>query len=82
MWEALQKACQRAGIIEHVEWHDLRRTCGCRLLQDHGFSFEEVAKWLGHADVRITQQRYAFLGVDKLHEAIERKGKIIPFGSK
>lgn len=72
MYEALQKACKRAGIKAHVEWHDLRRSCGCRLLQDYRMSFEEVSKWLGHSDVRITQQRYAFLETSHLHDAVAR----------
>lgn len=78
-YEALQKAVRRAGIGEHVEWHDLRRTCGCRLLQDRKLSFEEVSRWLGHSDVRITQQRYAFLHVDQLHDALRRGERITPF---
>lgn len=76
MYEALQKACRRAGVAQ-TSWHDLRRTCGCRLLQDYDMSFEQVREWLGHADVRITQQRYAFLGVRKLHEAIQRPTNIV-----
>jgi integrase/recombinase XerD len=69
LYEALRKACRRA-MIAHASLHDLRRTCGCRLLQEHGMSFEKVSAWLGHADVRITQQRYAFLRVEDLHRAI------------
>lgn len=75
--EGLTKACRRAGV-ERIQWHDLRRTCGCRLLQDYGLSMEEVSKWLGHGDIRITQQRYAFFERDRLHKALQR-GKVIPF---
>jgi integrase len=80
-YEALQKAVRKAGKareakglspIPHVEWHDLRRTCGCRLLQDRGFSMEEVSKWLGHSSVVVTERHYAFLGIDHLQEAVER----------
>lgn len=69
MYEALQKACRRAGIAR-TSWHDLRRSCGCRLLQVYGKSMEEVSAWLGHADIRITQKRYAFLKAGQLHEGL------------
>ena len=81
MWEALQGACKRAGITEHVEWHDLRRTCGCRLLQDRGFSMEVVSKWLGHSSIVVTERHYAFLGKADLHKAVARsEAQIIPLG--
>jgi integrase len=80
-FEALQTAVRRANKarkakgqpeMEHVEWHDLRRTCGCRLLQDRKFLMEEVSKWLGHSSTKVTEQHYAFLGIDQLDEAVER----------
>lgn len=87
-YEELQKAVRRAnkaraakGLdpMEHVEWHDLRRTCGCRLLQDRGFSLEEVSKWLGHSSVKVTEKHYAFLRVQELHRAVERsEAEVIP----
>lgn len=86
-YEALQKAVRRAnkkraarGIkpMEHVEWHDLRRTCGCRLLQDHGFPMEEVSKWLGHSSVKVTEKHYAFLKDDQIHTRVKaREAEII-----
>ena len=71
-YEALQKACHRAKIAEHVEWHDLRRTCGCRLLQDHQLTMTEVSKWLGHSSVLVTERNYAFLSKEALHDAVRR----------
>ena len=65
----LAGAARRAGISD-LKWHDLRRTCGCRLLQVHGLSMEQVSKWLGHKSVAQTERAYAFLEVDQLHEAI------------
>ena len=71
-YEALQKAARRAKIGEHVEWHDLRRTCGCRLLQDHQLTMTEVSKWLGHSSVLVTERHYAFLSKEALHDAVRR----------
>jgi integrase len=80
-YEALQTAVRRAnkarkakGLpeMDHAEWHDLRRTCGCRLLQDRKFAMEEVSKWLGHTSTKVTEQHYAFLHIDQLDEAVER----------
>jgi integrase len=71
-YEALQKACRRAGLKEHVAWHDLRRTCGCRLLQNHGLTMVEVSKWLGHSSVLVTERHYAFLDKQALHKALAR----------
>lgn len=81
-YEALQEAVRRANKkragrsippMEHVEWHDLRRTCGCRLLQDHGFSMEEVSKWLGHSSIKVTEKHYAFLKEGHLRERVEQR---------
>ena len=60
--KAFRAACARAGLAD-VQWHDLRRTCGCRLLQERGFSIEQVQAWLGHKDVKTTQRSYAFLNI-------------------
>ena len=79
-YEALQTAVRRASKarearklhpVEHVEWHDLRRTCGCRLLQDRKFSMEYVSKWLGHTSTKVTEQHYAFLHIDQLNDAVD-----------
>jgi integrase len=61
----------KAGL-DPFSWHDLRRTCGCRLLQEHGLSMEEVSKWLGHKSISVTERHYAFLTVDNLHKALEK----------
>lgn len=71
-YEALQKACRRTKITEHVEWHDLRRTCGCRLLQSHQLTMTEVSKWLGHSSVVVTERHYAFISKEALHDAVRR----------
>ena len=69
MYEALQKACRKSNV-PHCSWHDLRRTCGCRLLQDYGMTMLEVSKWLGHSSVKVTERHYAFLAEDQLREKV------------
>lgn len=56
--------------IEMATWHDLRRTCGCRLLQVHKLPMHAVSAWLGHSSTVITETTYAFLRVDDLHAAV------------
>lgn len=67
-----QKISVSAGGSGGIAWHDLRRTCGSRLLQDRGLTMDEVAKWLGHSSVRVTERHYAFLRVEHLHRALAR----------
>lgn len=67
--KTFQKIADDAGI-QDVHIHDLRRTCGCRLLQDHGLKMAEVSNWLGHESIRQTESTYAFLKVENLHDAI------------
>jgi integrase len=71
VWESFKKIVKHAGI-EDLTIHDLRRTCGCRLLQDRRMSMEEVSKWLGHSSIRVTERVHAFLEVEHLHRAVER----------
>lgn len=71
-YEALQRAARRAGLKKHVEWHDLRRICGCRLLQELGLPIEYVSAWLGHSSVAVTQKHYAFLQIDQLQREADR----------
>jgi integrase len=70
-YREFQKGIEAAGL-EDVEWHDLRRTCGCRLLQDKGFSLLQVSKWLGHSSVKVTEKHYAFLYVDDLEKQLAK----------
>lgn len=59
------KAAARRAKTKNVRWHDLRRTHGCRLLQEHGWSLEMVQAQLGHASIVTTQKAYAFLEVEQ-----------------
>lgn len=58
-----------AEPIPDLNWHDLRRTCGCRLLQDYRMPIEKVSRWLGHHSIAVTQEHYAFLEIKHLHSA-------------
>ncbi|SRR5579883_283130 len=69
MDRGLKGAAERAGLKD-VRWHDLRRTCGVRLLRDHGMSMEQVSQWLGHSSVLVTQRSYAFLEVEDLERKL------------
>lgn len=72
---SLKRICKAAGL-EDVRFHDLRRTCGVRLLQDRRFSMEAVSLWLGHESVKVTQDSYAFLKFDHLQELVtETEGR-------
>ena len=71
MLRGLKKAAERAGIPDLI-WHDLRRTHGCRLLQEHGFTIEMVRDQLGHASVVQTEKAYAFLEVEARRAAVGR----------
>ena len=63
--------CERAGISD-LQWHDLRRTAGCRLLQDKGASILEVSRFLGHSSVAVTEKHYAFLREEALDDVVNR----------
>jgi integrase len=73
MWNELQAALKRAGITEHASWHDLRRTCGCRLLNDLGLQMHEVSVWLGHSSVSVTERHYAFLKHERLRDRVNEQ---------
>lgn len=67
----LKKIGAAVGVTG-IRWHDLRRTCGCRLIQDRRFPMERVSKWLGHSSVKQTEKTYAFLDVRHLHAELHR----------
>ncbi len=73
--KAFLAAIEGAGLKDLI-WHDLRRTCGCRLLQDHDMEMKKVSDWLGHRSVGVTERSYAFLTVDNLHTAIRGRHNV------
>lgn len=62
-----------AKITPHLTWHDLRRTAGCRWLQDDGLEMSEVKELLGHSSVAVTERHYAFLKISKIVEKLKKK---------
>ena len=69
VYQQLARTAKRLGISD-LRWHDLRRTCGCRLIQDYQMPIERVSLWLGHSSVVVTEKVYAFLDVRHLHESV------------
>jgi integrase len=75
LYQQLIRVSTKLGIRD-LRWHDLRRTCGCRLLQDFGLPIERVSLWLGHSSSVVTQKVYAFLDVRHLHAAVGTGARI------
>jgi integrase/recombinase XerD len=65
----LKRAAERANV-RGLRWHDLRRTHGCRLLQEEGWRLELVRDQLGHRSVVQTEKAYAFLEVETRRAAM------------
>lgn len=72
--KGLKESAKRAKIAKLV-WHDLRRTCGCRLLQVHGLTKDQVQAWMGHESVQQTERAYAFLEADALQRAVQKSAQ-------
>ena len=72
MVSGFRGACRRAGLND-VRWHDLRRTAGCRWLQDEGRSMEEVSMLLGHSSIAVTERTYAFLEAETVAQRSAQK---------
>jgi integrase/recombinase XerD len=73
--KGLQEAAKRAKIAS-LNWHDLRRTCGCRLIQVHKFTKDQVQEWMGHESVAQTESAYAFLAADALQKAVQKSAQM------
>lgn len=74
---ALAKAATLAGFdlsapICDLRLHDLRRTCGHRLLAKHAWQMHEVQLLLGHASVQQTERAYAVVGAAEVRAAFRR----------
>ncbi|WP_345820184.1 site-specific integrase [Methylobacterium fujisawaense] len=69
----LRNAAGRAKVRD-LRWHDLRRTHGCRLLQEEKWTMEMVRDQLGHRSVVQTERAYAFLEVEARRTAAHGAG--------
>jgi integrase len=68
------RACRKAGISD-FRFHDLRHTHATWLRQS-GVQLDEIARQLGHSDLRMTT-RYAHLSESQAREAISRLDTIL-----
>ena len=59
-----KKLLEKAGIEEHVRFHDLRHSCAS-LLINAGTPLKDVQDWMGHADIRMTADLYGHLDVSR-----------------
>lgn len=64
------RAAARRAKITNIQWHDLRRTAGCRWRQRDGVKLEEVSILLGHSSYAVTERIYAFLENEIIAEAV------------
>jgi len=75
-WDGIR----RAANLPDVHIHDLRRTFGLRVAREAGLHV--ASKLLRHADVRVTEQVYAPLGLSELRKASETQAeglaKVLP----
>lgn len=57
IYGSIRRACERAGLRD-VSPHVFRHTAAVHLAEG-GIPMEEIAQFLGHSDVRVTQKVYA-----------------------
>lgn len=62
---------RKAANMEHVNFHDLRRSCGSLMVQA-GVDIYVVSRILGHSSVEVTQRVYAHLKVEQMRSGLEK----------
>ena len=67
----MKAACEAAEISLPAVFHDLRRTYGSLLLNEHVAS-DAIQELLGHADLRMTRRAYAHLSEATLFKAVRK----------
>lgn len=71
MWTNIRADVKAHGFdIDDVTLHTMRHTCITRLIKG-GLRIHLAGKWAGHADIKITMQRYAHLTVEELFEGAD-----------
>ncbi|MFK4224441.1 tyrosine-type recombinase/integrase [Streptomyces sp. NPDC019890] len=68
---AFETPSRRAGIRQHVRFHDLRHTCAS-LLHDQGADARTIMEVLGHSSIRVTMDAYTFVRPDTQRAAFDR----------
>jgi integrase len=64
------RRAREAADMEHVTFHDLRRSCGSLLIAAN-VDLYVVSAILGHSTVAVTQKHYAHQKVGRLREGLE-----------
>jgi integrase len=67
----MKAACEAAELSPPAVFHDLRRTYGSLLLNEHVAS-DAIQELLGHADLRMTRRAYAHLSEATLQKAVRK----------
>jgi integrase len=75
------KAAYEAAEIPPARFHDLRRTYGSLLLNEHVAS-DAIQELLGHADLRMTRRAYAHLSEATLVKAVRKLPSFAASGPK
>jgi integrase len=73
-FEGVKSGFARARVkagMPHVQYRDLRRSCGTILLQS-GAPMHVVSQILGHTSVTVTERHYAFLADSQKRDAMQR----------
>jgi integrase len=57
--------------MPHVQFRDLRRSCGTLLIQTGTVPLHVVSRILGHSSVQVTERVYAHLAPRQLHAGLD-----------
>jgi len=66
---SFKKLLRKAGLPEETRLHDLRHSCGSFMVK-MGYSLKDVADWLGHADINMSN-RYAQTDLESKQEVAQ-----------
>jgi integrase len=67
----MMEACERAKIVPHYTFHELRHTYAS-LLARAGVPMKVIAQSLGHATTSMTEKHYAFLAPSHVADTIRK----------
>lgn len=69
--QAVRHLCAKAGLVERISPHDVRRTAALQLLEN-GADLREIQAFLGHATLRSTERYIRFYRERELQKAEAR----------